>query len=323
MSYEMNSPFLTISETAVLMRVKPRTLDNLRWRKRALHTGATEAEFSITGTRSFNGPTSAAREYKELRRRKVGRLVAIGLAALSVLAIGHTRSDTPLFLWNTTSSVPAGFYSLSLRQPEMGKLAVIRLPISLPYLPRGMPLIKRIAARAGYIVCRHGPIVTINGHLAAVARAADAAGGPLMRWSGCKRLRAAHAFVLSSHPDSFDSRYFGPVERRHVLGTARRIFCWRLCSPIGPHFARLIAASAARACRPVAPRRAPADHARSSTRAAASSSPASRSGSRRSRTSDFKVCWRTALPAASIAYIAHSFSIKGQPAVWRKRNIQP
>ena len=33
MSYELDSPFLTIPETAVLMRVKPRTLDNLRWRR--------------------------------------------------------------------------------------------------------------------------------------------------------------------------------------------------------------------------------------------------------------------------------------------------
>ena len=196
--------------------------------KRGLHTGVMEAEFSITGTRSLNGPTSGVQECKELRTTKVGRLVLIGLAALSVLAIGHTRSDAPLFLWNVTSSVPAGFYSLSFRQPKMGKLAVIRLPISSPYLPRGIPLIKRIVARAGYVVCRHGPIVTINGRLAAVARMTSAAGGSLMRWRGCKRLRAAHAFVLSSHPDSFDSRYLGPVERRYVLGTATQIFCWRL-----------------------------------------------------------------------------------------------
>ena len=33
MSYELDSPFLTIPETAVLLRVKPRTLDNLRWRR--------------------------------------------------------------------------------------------------------------------------------------------------------------------------------------------------------------------------------------------------------------------------------------------------
>ena len=33
MSYHLDSPFLTIPETAVLMRVKPRTLDNLRWRR--------------------------------------------------------------------------------------------------------------------------------------------------------------------------------------------------------------------------------------------------------------------------------------------------
>jgi hypothetical protein len=33
MSYELDSPFLTIQEAAVLMRIKPRTLDNLRWRR--------------------------------------------------------------------------------------------------------------------------------------------------------------------------------------------------------------------------------------------------------------------------------------------------
>jgi hypothetical protein len=33
MSYELDSPFLTIPEAAVLMRVRPRTLDNLRWRR--------------------------------------------------------------------------------------------------------------------------------------------------------------------------------------------------------------------------------------------------------------------------------------------------
>jgi type IV secretory pathway protease TraF len=26
-------------------------------------------------------------------------------------------------------------------------------------------------------------------------------------------------FVVSHEPSSFDSRYFGPVERRHIVGT--------------------------------------------------------------------------------------------------------
>jgi hypothetical protein len=33
MTHVLDSPFLTIAETAELMRVKPRTLDNLRWRR--------------------------------------------------------------------------------------------------------------------------------------------------------------------------------------------------------------------------------------------------------------------------------------------------
>jgi type IV secretory pathway protease TraF len=88
------------------------------------------------------------------------------------------------------------------------------------YLPGGTLLIKRVAARLGDIVCRHGPLVTINGRPIARARSADVMGRPLPRWIGCRRLNAALAFLLSTDPDSFDSRYFGPVDRRQILGTA-------------------------------------------------------------------------------------------------------
>jgi type IV secretory pathway protease TraF len=151
--------------------------------------------------------------------------VAIGLAVLSVIAIAQTRVNNLRLLWNVTRSVPTGLYSLSIEQPRVGKFAAIRLPGSFPYLPGGTVLIKRIAARAGYIVCRLGPIVSINGHPSAIARRADAAGRPLPRWGGCRRLSARQTFVLSPDPDSFDSRYFGPVDRRYVLGTATPVFC--------------------------------------------------------------------------------------------------
>jgi type IV secretory pathway protease TraF len=48
----------------------------------------------------------------------------------------------------------------------------------------------------------------------------DAAGRTLPAWSGCFRLAANDIFLLSADPDSFDSRYLGPIDRAHVLGLA-------------------------------------------------------------------------------------------------------
>jgi type IV secretory pathway protease TraF len=63
--------------------------------------------------------------------------------------------------------------------------------------------------------------VTINGRIVAHAKTLDAAGRPLPAWSGCFRLRPRDIFVLSADPDSFDSRYMGPIDRVHVLGLAQ------------------------------------------------------------------------------------------------------
>jgi type IV secretory pathway protease TraF len=108
-----------------------------------------------------------------------------------------------------------------------GTLAAVRLPepfLTLAdarrYLPGGALLIKSVAARPGGIVCRFGLRVSINGRSVARAKINDAIGRPLPRWNGCARLNADHAVLLSTDPDSFDSRYFGPIDRRQILGTA-------------------------------------------------------------------------------------------------------
>jgi type IV secretory pathway protease TraF len=113
------------------------------------------------------------------------------------------------------------------RAPPPGALAIIRLPepfLTLAdargYLPADALLIKRVAGNTGDVICRQGAIVTINAQIVAHARTADAAGRPLPRWSGCQRLNPAQAFVLSAENGSFDSRYIGRIDRRHILGTA-------------------------------------------------------------------------------------------------------
>jgi type IV secretory pathway protease TraF len=69
--------------------------------------------------------------------------------------------------------------------------------------------------------------VSINGRVVAHARYADASDRPLPRWNGCITLAGGQLFLLAPAADSFDSRYFGPVDRIHVLGSGHPIWLAR------------------------------------------------------------------------------------------------
>jgi type IV secretory pathway protease TraF len=122
--------------------------------------------------------------------------------------------------------------------PGTGELAIVRLPAAVRafaaargYLAGDALLIKPVAAGAGDVVCRRADFVSINGRIAARIRYADASGRQLPRWSGCLTLAERELFLLSTAPDSFDSRYFGPVDRVHVLGSGHPIWRVRSSSP--------------------------------------------------------------------------------------------
>ena len=160
---------------------------------------------------------------------------------LSVAAVAWLRTETPLLVWNASPSVPIGLYAIAGRSPMRGELAALWLPDPVRrladargYLAATAILVKPVAAGVGNIVCRLGPIISIDGHPAAIARTVDAAGRALPQWSGCRRLAAWQIFVLSSTPGSFDSRYFGPVDMRHVVGTA--IALWTIVPMTGRPF---------------------------------------------------------------------------------------
>jgi conjugative transfer signal peptidase TraF len=148
-----------------------------------------------------------------------------------LLAVLRPKVAAPVILWNASPSVPIGLYRVTSQPSQTAALAVIRLPETLRvlaeargYLGRGVLLIKPVIAGAGDTVCRYGALVTIKGRIAARARTLDAAGRSLPAWSGCFRLRANDIFVLAADPDSFDSRYIGPIDRAHVVGFALPIW---------------------------------------------------------------------------------------------------
>lgn len=155
-----------------------------------------------------------------------GRLAAVATLALALVLLA-ARKHAPILVFNASASAPIGYYYLRtsalisrhdvvlVRTPE----SVRALAAERGYIPRSVPLVKRAAALPGDTVCVFGPIVTIDGRWVADRLSADRAGRPLPAWTGCRKLAPGELFLLMEEvPDSFDSRYFGPVSETAVIG---------------------------------------------------------------------------------------------------------
>ena len=145
-----------------------------------------------------------------------------GIALVGVSAIAHPQ---PRLVWNASASAPIGLYRVVSGEPEGGDFVLVRIPKSIEklaairgYLPAGVPLIKRVAAVAGDDVRAFDGAIIVNGEIVARRRKADRAGRSLPRWNECRALVQGEFFLLGDAPDSFDSRYFGPVASARVIG---------------------------------------------------------------------------------------------------------
>jgi conjugative transfer signal peptidase TraF len=154
-------------------------------------------------------------------------LLVVAAVGLAFLATKPLVSPVPLVIWNTSDSVPVGLYLISKRQPNIGEIAIIKpaewvhiYAASRAYLPEDAWLLKPIYAVRPSTICRFGKYVFVDGKHVAKAKNIDKMGRVLPVWKGCKRLAPAQLFVLGHHRDSFDSRYFGPVDNSQVVGTA-------------------------------------------------------------------------------------------------------
>jgi type IV secretory pathway protease TraF len=138
----------------------------------------------------------------------------------------------PPLIINESSSVPRGVYVRSTA-PAIARGALVTTPPPAgvrPYLDAlgvrpGARLLKRVVATHGDRVC------AIEGYVVAADRrvpvfSADRTGRLLPRWRGCRPLRAGEVFLLGDAPQSFDSRYFGPVTVVDLEGAYREVLTW-------------------------------------------------------------------------------------------------
>jgi conjugative transfer signal peptidase TraF len=136
---------------------------------------------------------------------------------------------SPKFIWNASASVPIGLYAIRPAGAlQVTELVVVRPPTPLAsflderrYLPKGVPMLKRILALPGQTVCRTDRTITVDGTAMGQALDHDRSGRALPVWRGCRAVARDEVFLMNwQSEDSFDGRYFGPLPASTIAGRA-------------------------------------------------------------------------------------------------------
>ena len=166
-----------------------------------------------------------------MTRRLTILLFTAGAAALALSTI--MAKPAKYYVWNASGSVPVGLYRL---QPT-GDLVVTQLVAVQPseplatflsergYLPRGVPMLKRVLALPGQIVCRDGLAISVDNIALGEARDSDSRGRPLPVWQGCRVIADGEVFLMNwQSADSLDGRYFGMLPTSAIMGRAEPVW---------------------------------------------------------------------------------------------------
>jgi conjugative transfer signal peptidase TraF len=161
-------------------------------------------------------------------------ILTAGAAALVLSTIAGKPAKR--YVWNVSGSVPVGLYRLL----PTGDLFVTQLVAVQPpeplatyladqtYLPRGVPMLKRVLALPGQTVCRDGLAITVDTIAAGEARDRDSRGRPLPLWQGCQIIAAGEVFLMNwQSADSLDGRYFGVLPTSAIIGRAKPLWTSR------------------------------------------------------------------------------------------------
>jgi conjugative transfer signal peptidase TraF len=153
----------------------------------------------------------------------------------TMLAVGLSvfLHPTPRLIWNASASIPIGLYAV---QPagvlHVTDLVVIRPPEPLAsfladrgYLPKGVPLLKRVLALPGQTVCRTDRTITVDGIAIGEALKQERRDRTLPHWLGCRAVPADEVFLMNRQSeDSLDGRYFGSLPAAAIVGRAEPLW---------------------------------------------------------------------------------------------------
>lgn len=157
-------------------------------------------------------------------------LTTLGATVALLSTVGAKSAH---YVWNASASVPIGLYRL---QPT-GNLFVTELVAVQPpeplatfladggYLPRGIPMLKRVLALHKQTVCRDQLTVTVDSIEVGEARERDSRDRRLPVWQGCRVIAAGEVFLMNwQSVDSLDGRYFGVLPTTAIVGRAEPLW---------------------------------------------------------------------------------------------------
>jgi conjugative transfer signal peptidase TraF len=163
------------------------------------------------------------------------RTLVMTIGAIAMLAATIVVKPSPIFIWNSSKSVPVGLYRLRpAGNHHVTELVAVRPPEPLAtyldlngYLPAGVPMLKRVLALPGQTVCRNGRTISVDGIEIGEARERDGRGRPLPVWEGCDLVGQGEFFLMNwQSATSLDGRYFGMMPATAIMGRALPVWTW-------------------------------------------------------------------------------------------------
>jgi len=157
-------------------------------------------------------------------------LAVLGMWMTLSLLLAHRQ-----IVINTSPSVAPGLYMRVNEKPQVGRIIDFRIPhLAWAYIKertghtgKHWYILKPIAAGPGDRINTIGPWLYINGRKTAPIYIHDEKGRLLPHWRADCVLGPGEYFVYSSRIwNSFDSRYYGPIRRRHIAAVRAPLVNW-------------------------------------------------------------------------------------------------
>jgi conjugative transfer signal peptidase TraF len=163
------------------------------------------------------------------------RTLVMTVGAVAILAGTIVAMPSPIYIWNSSESVPLGLYRMrTASNYYVTDLVAVQPPEQLAtyldrhgYLPTGVPMLKRVLALPGQTVCRTESTITVDGIEMGEARERGRRGQRLPVWEGCDVVGDGELFLMNwQAADSFDGRYFGMTPATAVIGRVLPVWTW-------------------------------------------------------------------------------------------------
>ena len=192
------------------------------WRARLLYKGQS---YSLVSAPRIQFNINAHQASKVKRYWIISGAIGVLLMLVSLLLEPQKR-----LVWNRTESAPLGLYWLSNDPITKHCWVIVSAGSDASlwaqkngFVGASWPLIKRVYGIPGDQICRSKNAIFVNEIRVAEVHNIARNGAELPRWEGCFELSSDEYFLLNTHPNSLDGRYFGATHSSDLDGAARLI----------------------------------------------------------------------------------------------------